>query len=355
MKYCTQCGEKNIGTARFCTSCGTQFEVPAAAEAIIRLDPSPPQQPQASDASPQKPHASEATSSKPRAEIVGRISPDPDVAATTNAMRFAYTAFTKTGEKVSGTVAATDKAGAIRAVERLGRVPVSVTPEDKGEASSTVPLGAPKSSGGNRYLGGSQGSSQEGAGGRAAPLQSASPLYPAGTCPLCGDVTHMNKAKSLYGHSVCHKCYVGFANRRQLAFGIDNTLGLIPWMLPLLPVIFGISLVMLALGASEQTMDSAMNMLLWLLLAPLACCKDCFSGHSLGKYICGVRVIDETTGKPGGLAASFKRNLPLVIPVIPLVVAFQLRSGHRTGDGWSNTKVIWKKYADHPIFAAGGT
>ena len=103
-------------------------------------------------------------------------------------------------------------------------------------------------------------------------------------------------------------------------------------------------------GLTPGTVRVVTTLLVWLLL-PLWFCKDCFDGQSLGKVLCGVRVIDEATGAPCGVGTSFKRNLPLIIPFMPLIAAVQLCQGHRFGDGWSNTKVVWKKYADHPIFA----
>jgi uncharacterized RDD family membrane protein YckC len=108
---------------------------------------------------------------------------------------------------------------------------------------------------------------------------------------------------------------------------------------------------MAAAGSRGSDIELAGNVLGWLLV-PVFLCKDCFWGQSLGKAICGVRVIDETTGEPAGIGASFKRNLPLVIPLMPLVVALQMGKGHRIGDGWSGTKVIWKRFANHPVFAA---
>jgi uncharacterized RDD family membrane protein YckC len=109
--------------------------------------------------------------------------------------------------------------------------------------------------------------------------------------------------------------------------------------------------VLMIMAGSSQSKIHSVNWVLGWILTPAFLFKDCFSGQSLGKATCGVKVIDETTGEPGGIGASLKRNLPLVIPFMPLIVAFQLCKGHRTGDGWSNTKVIWKKYATHPIFS----
>lgn len=165
------------------------------------------------------------------------------------------------------------------------------------------------------------------------------------TCPLCGSGKHMAKAKPLYGHMVCKKCYYSFANQRQLAYFLDLLIYYaICFIVGLL-----LGVLMAASGSSKSDFENVASLLGWILL-PFLICKDCFSGQSVGKAMCGVKVIDETTGEPGGIGASFKRNLPLVIPFMPLFVAFQLSKGHRTGDGWSNTKVIWKKYASHPIF-----
>ncbi len=65
----------------------------------------------------------------------------------------------------------------------------------------------------------------------------------------------------------------------------------------------------------------------------------------------GVQVVDEIIGKPVGFDPSFKRNLPLIIPLMPLIVAFELPKGKRIGDGWARTRVIWKKYKDKAPFA----
>jgi uncharacterized RDD family membrane protein YckC len=166
-------------------------------------------------------------------------------------------------------------------------------------------------------------------------------------CPLCGKSEHMAKAKPLYNHMVCKKCYYGFANRRQLAFFLDGLF----WQILMFPLFFMFGFALAALGYSEEfietTPDIAGFASMWLFI-----CKDGISGYSPGKAIMGVRVIDRLSGEPIGFWASFKRNLPLIIPFMPLVVGFSLCKGDRTGDGWARSKVIWKKYASHPIFLA---
>lgn len=167
------------------------------------------------------------------------------------------------------------------------------------------------------------------------------------SCLLCGSTSHIDKVKLLYGHMVCTKCYNGFANRRQIAFFLDS----IGWQLIVVPIIgFILGVVMVASGASESTIANTVSILWWWLVAVFLC-KDGFAGRSPGKLICGVQVIDATTGLPAGIGASSMRNLPLIIPLVPLLVACQLFKGKRTGDGWANTKVIWKKYANNPVFA----
>ncbi len=158
----------------------------------------------------------------------------------------------------------------------------------------------------------------------------------ADSCPLCGKMKDMHKAKLLYGQAVCKKCYYAFANRRQLAFAIDIVL----WNVFFYYIVF--------LIGGSWTREGLWG--LWYLFLPAFFMKDAFAGHSPGKAICGVQVINEITDKPIGLGSSFKRNLTLLIPFVPLIVAFQLCKGHRLGDDWANSKVIWKKYASHPIF-----
>ena len=81
--------------------------------------------------------------------------------------------------------------------------------------------------------------------------------------------------------------------------------------------------------------------------------KDGFAGYSPGKALCGVRAMHERTGQPIGFFRSLGRNLPLVIPIIPLVAGLQLQKGYRIGDKRVGTKVIWTKYARHPMFHVG--
>jgi uncharacterized RDD family membrane protein YckC len=158
-------------------------------------------------------------------------------------------------------------------------------------------------------------------------------------CPLCGDSRRMKKPKKLYGHPVCRKCWAGFANQRQFAWIIDVFLA---WVLAWVVGVF------LVEGIEAD------DTLAWVPLAGLygfVPLKDgLIGGRSPGKVITGVRVIDRQSGKPIGIGKSAGRNLLLLIPFMPLIVAFQMMGGPRIGDGMAGTRVIWKRYQDNQVF-----
>jgi uncharacterized RDD family membrane protein YckC len=173
-------------------------------------------------------------------------------------------------------------------------------------------------------------------------------------CPLCRKHENMGKkAKPLYNYLVCKKCKNSFADRRAIAYVIDITLlsvcsgivlGLVATFVgPSGGVIYGLGFFRLIYG-----------LVFFLLFLPLFLMKDGFSGSSPGKAMMGVQVVVETTGQPIGFEESFKRNLPLIFPVVPFIAAFQLDKGNRIGDGWANTRVIWKKYRDKTPFTING-
>lgn len=197
-------------------------------------------------------------------------------------------------------------------------------------------------------------------------------------CPLCGRNKHMGKkAKPLYGVLVCKMCYRDFATRRQVAFIIDLFLwsvclgifitvlgatepsgGAIQGSAYLSPEfkyisLFPIFCLSLWVGCLRTVLRlvSAYVSPEFILSFPIFCLKDGFSGSSPGKIMMGLQVVDKTSGQAIRFRVSFKRNLALMIPFMPLIVAFQLHKGNRIGDGWANTRVIWKKYRDKLPFA----
>lgn len=165
-------------------------------------------------------------------------------------------------------------------------------------------------------------------------------------CPLCGSDKKMHKAKLLYGTPVCRKCLYKFANRRQIGYVIDV---FVWWTISFF---LGMALVVFfeLLNVSVLVPDEVVIFMRWIIYPLIFSCKDGFGGHSPGKFICGVQVVHSETLQPQGFGSSFKRNLILMVPFMPLVIAFLLNKGHRLGDGWAQSKVIWKKYAQHPVF-----
>lgn len=171
-------------------------------------------------------------------------------------------------------------------------------------------------------------------------------LVPTGCCCLCGGTSNRKATKSLYGHPVCKKCFWAFANRRQGAFVIDYV--------TYLALVYTVDWIFSAatgrvLPPDRETYQLHASVIAWILFV-MFLAKDANGGRTFGRLLCGVGVIDRFTGAPIGLGASIKRNLPLLIPFIALFVAFQLCRGHRIGDGWSRSKVIWKRYATNPAF-----
>lgn len=171
-----------------------------------------------------------------------------------------------------------------------------------------------------------------------------------GACGCCGE-TPPRKPKKLYGHTVCKKCYYRFASRRQGAYLID--LVCLYALAFAVGIPFGI--IMAMMGMAGQELELAGNVF-GLAMFVLFLGKDCIRGQSPGKMACGVRVIDARTGAPIGVGASFKRNLPLLIPIVgQLIILIQMNKGPRLGDGWAHAKVIWNKYADKPLFRPSGS
>jgi uncharacterized RDD family membrane protein YckC len=168
----------------------------------------------------------------------------------------------------------------------------------------------------------------------------------APTCPICSQTKTMRRTKSLYGYTVCAKCSSRFANRRQIGFVLDSFL--LYFLYPLAGGMFGT-----VLGAMGPVSESAINAASWAVL--IACwtifiAKDGIAGSSPGKWLTGVRAVDVDSLQPIGFVASIKRNLPTLIPIVPLVIGVQLIKGYRWGDDWARSKVIWNKYADNPVF-----
>lgn len=190
---------------------------------------------------------------------------------------------------------------------------------------------------------------------RPQPLSYAGPMKTI--CPLCR--TRDAQAKTIYGYPVCKKCLNAFANRRQLAYLLDSIIIFVP----ALAVGLGLQFFVLSPTMSELE-NTLITTLATLPLTLLFLMKDGFKGQSVGKMASGVVALDVSTGQPIRFIQSFKRNSVFLVGVIPLIggiaslvvtitIAVQVGKGFRLGDKFAGTKVIWKKYAFHPMF--GGT
>ena len=178
-------------------------------------------------------------------------------------------------------------------------------------------------------------------------------------CCLCGNWLQFG-SKPLYGYQVCPKCHSDFAWKRAFAHLIDIVaLTVAVWVLVIVVMVIGVVIVGIgnsAAGDKGATAGAIVFILLYalVLLATygLFLIRDGFNGMSPGKRILGLQVINTVTGVPIKFGDSFKRNLILLVPILPIVVAVQIftANGIRLGDEWAQTKVIWMQYADRAPF-----
>jgi uncharacterized RDD family membrane protein YckC len=179
-------------------------------------------------------------------------------------------------------------------------------------------------------------------------------------CCLCGNWLQFG-SKPLYGYQVCPKCHSDFAWKRAFAHLIDIVAANI--ILGILVVVIVVIGAVLFAGAGQPSNSDAAAATVMLLFMLLYGCvflamyaflllRDGFNGQSPGKKVLGLQVINIVTGVPIRFGDSFKRNLILLVPVLPIVVAVQIftANGLRIGDEWAQTKVIWLQYADRAPF-----
>lgn len=145
----------------------------------------------------------------------------------------------------------------------------------------------------------------------------------------------------LYGHDVCKRCLHGFANRRQAAYLVDI-------------FVFGairifVATLLMSISHFEPGPFFVAGIVTFYFNWPILF-REVFSGYSPGKAVFGVRVLSEDTWEPVGFGRAVLRTLPILIPFVPLVIAFTMMRGKRIGDGWARTRVIWNRYRNHPIF-----
>ncbi|MCZ6684298.1 MAG: RDD family protein [Planctomycetota bacterium] len=151
---------------------------------------------------------------------------------------------------------------------------------------------------------------------------------------------------TIYRIRTCRKCRHRFASRRQVAFLID---GLLFWFVTFL-LVGGVRFLYLEIkqdAVESATVDALFVILEWgvWFLFPL---RDGFNGMSLGKRLLGVQAVDRVSLRPIGFKQSYKRNLPLLpcilFPILLVIPGSLLMKGHRWGDKWASTTVIWRRY-----------
>ena len=177
-------------------------------------------------------------------------------------------------------------------------------------------------------------------------------------CSICGKPFEHVLPRMLYGFPVCPDHHQNFLIRRVVARLVDDLFYSVFFAFVFWGSIIVAAIIFAAASPNAPPSDRTSDLIvrLWLLLIPLGALGrtmlEGFRGHSPGKAMLGLQVIDENSGRPIGFFQSFQRNLPLLIPLAPLYVFVMLfqNDGHRLGDGWALTKVIWKDYAHRPPF-----
>lgn len=168
------------------------------------------------------------------------------------------------------------------------------------------------------------------------------------SCPICLDPRPMGiYARRLYDGWVCRDCASSFATRRAVAYVIDCTI--------LLMLVFVASLFTSFASIPGWSAIVALNLnianyISYAVIHVGFAMKDSIRGKSPGKHFSNLTVVDEETRQPVGFAQSLKRNLWMVVPCLWMIAAFQMRRGHRLGDRWAKTRVIWDHHRDDPPF-----
>jgi uncharacterized RDD family membrane protein YckC len=131
--------------------------------------------------------------------------------------------------------------------------------------------------------------------------------------------------------------------RRSLAYTIDATLTCVLLMMPCVAIVLG----MIVSPEPDRLSGPAAILIAcsFLVALPLGfgyfLVRDGLRAGSLGKRICGLRVVDARTGEPCRFGQSVVRNLLLIaIGAVDLVVPFFRPDGRRIGDTVAGTVVV---------------
>lgn len=173
-------------------------------------------------------------------------------------------------------------------------------------------------------------------------------------CPLCRRV-NQPAGTPLYGTPICRGCSRAFWWRRGAAALFDMLLFylLLPGLCVGASYLMAVNWPFTSPGVVDTLAIVVIVVVCLGAFVPplLYFVKDGGAGYSPGKWLCGLRVIKGRTGRPAGIAESSLRNMLLgVFPPIGLLMAAQVRRGPRWGDELADTRVVWWRYRDSPVF-----
>ena len=185
-----------------------------------------------------------------------------------------------------------------------------------------------------------------------------------GCCPMClRPVARARRWKELLGRRVCRGCRNRYVTRREVGYVVDH----VAYMVVVFAVVAVLEALRLVVSANPARPggpaaagagwidEMAILLMGWAVGPAVFCLRDAWAGRSPGKALCGLRVVDAATRAPIPPGRSFKRNLPLLIPYLGVLVCLvTLYRGRRWGDRWAGALVVWEKYAHRPPFAADG-
>ncbi|MBX9791976.1 MAG: RDD family protein [Pirellulales bacterium] len=167
-------------------------------------------------------------------------------------------------------------------------------------------------------------------------------------CPVCGQPRRILTRK-LYGILTCRQCVDRFASRRFRAAFVDWAI----YQAFAFPLFLAFSTLLASVTTFEQ-FDNLLLPLAFLINIPahlVLALKDGFQGYSPGKWLLGLRTYSRATGEPATFTDSLARNwAPALIPFVAFLVLISVRRGKRLGDGLRDTKVVWTKHANSPVF-----
>ena len=130
---------------------------------------------------------------------------------------------------------------------------------------------------------------------------------------------------------------------RSIAYTIDASISCAVLMMPMAAILLGM---VISPDPNELTGTAAVIIACsFLVAAPLGfgyfLMRDGFRRGSLGKRVCGLRVVDVRSGEPCRPLQSLVRNLILiVIGAADLIVPFFRSDGRRIGDTVAGTVVV---------------